>query len=508
MVKVNIKWNKEKIEVDVDPSQPVSVFKMQIFSVTMVPVERQKIMGFKGGILKDEAQWSELDLSEGKTLMMMGSAVELAKPEPVKFIEDLPPSVADALQNDLPAGLFNHGNTCYLNATLQCLKACPELVSILRKYKQGTNPTQFAGLVKASQSVFNDLSKSHMPVSTGFFLNTFRRIFPQFNEEKGGSYLQQDAEEAWSQLLTAFAYELPLESEKPSNPSEAVSKSMIGKLFGLAVIDQYTCKDNPSEESTIRQDTLLKLSCNIASDTSYLLEGLKRGLEEEISKNSPSLNREAIYSKKTSITQLPPYVMVQFVRFHWKKDVKETKDSVAGVKAKIIKAVQFPFVLDLYDLCTPDLKKQLADGRNAMDDIHNSTERKRKASEDSDAMVIEKKDAKKQDIILDVTEASLKPNMTGKYELVAVLTHLGRYADSGHYIGWVKKAENQWLKFDDDVVTPVSNEEIKKLCGGGEWSSAYICLYRSIPVPSPAAVEETSSSTTTTTTTTSTTPSS
>lgn len=27
----------------------------------------------------------------------------------------------------------------------------------------------------------------------------------------------------------------------------------------------------------------------------------------------------------------------------------------------------------------------------------------------------------------------------GKYELVAVLTHKGRTADSGHYIAWVKQ---------------------------------------------------------------------
>lgn len=29
-------------------------------------------------------------------------------------------------------------------------------------------------------------------------------------------------------------------------------------------------------------------------------------------------------------------------------------------------------------------------------------------------------------------------NPSGQYDLVAVLTHVGRAADSGHYIGWVK----------------------------------------------------------------------
>lgn len=34
--------------------------------------------------------------------------------------------------------------------------------------------------------------------------------------------------------------------------------------------------------------------------------------------------------------------------------------------------------------------------------------------------------------------------MTGIYDLVAVLTHKGRSADSGHYVGWVKQ-ENGWF---------------------------------------------------------------
>lgn len=29
--------------------------------------------------------------------------------------------------------------------------------------------------------------------------------------------------------------------------------------------------------------------------------------------------------------------------------------------------------------------------------------------------------------------------MTGVYDLVAVLTHKGRSADSGHYVAWVKQ---------------------------------------------------------------------
>lgn len=33
------------------------------------------------------------------------------------------------------------------------------------------------------------------------------------------------------------------------------------------------------------------------------------------------------------------------------------------------------------------------------------------------------------------------PNQTGFYELVSVLTHKGRSADSGHYVAWVKQQD-------------------------------------------------------------------
>lgn len=37
----------------------------------------------------------------------------------------------------------------------------------------------------------------------------------------------------------------------------------------------------------------------------------------------------------------------------------------------------------------------------------------------------------------------------------------------------------RWLKFDDDKVSEVTEEDIKKLSGGGDWHCAYLLLYRS-----------------------------
>ncbi len=67
--------------------------------------------------------------------MVLGTASELPKPpeKPVVFIEDMADSeLAEALA--LPVGLANLGNTCYMNATVQAMRAIPELQTALQSY--------------------------------------------------------------------------------------------------------------------------------------------------------------------------------------------------------------------------------------------------------------------------------------------------------------------------------------------------------------------------------------
>lgn len=49
---VSVKWQKEMFKaVEIDTTQPPYVFKCQLYDLTGVPPERQKIM-VKGGLLK------------------------------------------------------------------------------------------------------------------------------------------------------------------------------------------------------------------------------------------------------------------------------------------------------------------------------------------------------------------------------------------------------------------------------------------------------------------------
>lgn len=68
--------------------------------------------------------------------------------------------------------------------------------------------------------------------------------------------------------------------------------------------------------------------------------------------------------------------------------------------------------------------------------------------------------------------------MTGHYDLMAVLTHKGRAADSGHYISWVKRENGDWVVCDDDNLSIKKEDDIKALYGGGDFHMAYLCMYK------------------------------
>lgn len=139
--------------------------------------------------------------------------------------------------------------------------------------------------------------------------------------------------------------------------------SLVDKLFNIETQVTYKNKEVPEEAEEVKTENTLKLSCHIEStEINDILAGVKASFAGEVEKRSATLERDCLYSRNTEISRLPSYLMVNFVRFYWKKEsaVSGTK---AG-KAKILKAVTFPKVFDTYPLCSKDLQKQLDLGRD------------------------------------------------------------------------------------------------------------------------------------------------
>lgn len=289
-----------------------------------------------------------------------------------------------------------------------------------------------------------------------------------------------------------------------------------------------------------------KLVCNIqgGSDASsqvnitHVIEGIQLSLTGKLEKYSDALGRNAQWTRTQRIARLPPYLVVQFGRFYW----KATPDSQdhAGVKCKVMKPVGFQSVLDVYDFCTDGVKRVLKVARDkARQEEEDRVVKKLKGEgEEDETMGKENEESKAADAdagVMDTEEVgkgkvdeveveedeeldeelkaalamSIEPeqqppvgpglpsDFRGLYELFAVVTHKGRDADGGHYMGWVKadnadtrkqnkrekiadtdEDNDDWFVFDDDEVSPCKTEDIIKLKGGGDWHMSYLNFYR------------------------------
>jgi len=529
MVAIIVKWGKQQFDVELDTSQSVETFKAQLLALTSVPIERQKIMGVKGGQLKDNADWAALGIKPGQKLMLMGTAEVLAAPpeKATVFAEDLPPDVVAAAQAINPPGLANLGNTCYLNSSLQCMRAIPEIGTSVQKFVSGgggSSPQEVAAreTIAALKELNGELDRgtSAKEVTPYNFVGRFRQAFPMFAQqnEGGRGFQQQDAEECWSTLVNAMAQCMQLpEGDGSSNLASApgpvlprmeqLKANLADKLFGVELETTYKCVESEAEEAYTQRESKRTIGCYISDKTAHLYNAIETALDEVVEKTSPSLGREAQYEKKSRIARLPPYLAVHFVRFAYRKDTEK--------RAKILRTVTFPPVLDIRNLCTAKLTAAIG--------AHCSTLEK-------DVGIVPVADAMKaaaaaaaapaaaapaaapaaaaasagasssaapmevsEPVDVSLVEGAGYDNKTARYELFGVITHQGRTAEGGHYVAWVKKDHETWLVFDDETVAEFPADRIKELHGGGDWHMAYMCFYRKmdgLQLPDPPKDEK------------------
>ena len=483
--------------------------------------DRQKVL-VKGGQLKDETELFKLGAKPGQTFMMMGtpstgsSTDRLERPKEImKFVEDMTDAEAAKAEGATPAGLQNLGNTCYLNSTLQTLRSIPELQEALLQYiptPAAHSASSFAGSLTSSIDIISslkDLYKQMAETQSGIppfaFLYALRTIFPQFAQKSksGQGYAQQDAEEAWSQILSQLRQKLKLKSTRPVGAQASDQKTtdvsfidnyLTGRFDIITECVELEAKE-AGEEPIHTQDLFLKLDCHINKDINHLRDGILAGLEEKIEKKSPKLDRDAMYTKKSRISRLPKYLTVHFVRFFWKREDQK--------KSKIMRKVTFPPELDVVEFCTESLREKLLPVRDKVREVRKDEEdviraRKRqklahKQEEDrlsdlkasggsetkgddnrktteSKSTQDQKADGKSENA--EMTDAVYKTdaeydaeritsihaarkelfalihpelqadegaNQSGLYELRGVVTHQGASADSGHYTAYVKK---------------------------------------------------------------------
>ena len=538
MVQVVIKWNKLTYNTELDVSQSVPAFKATLQDLTGVPADRQKLMtkGAWVGTLKDDADFSKMQIKDGHQVMLMGTADVVVMPkEAVVFIEDMTAEQKAEKGVVLSAGLKNMGNTCYMNSTVQCFRHMKEVRDALMPVRPASVGTSFASFLR---DTFTSLDSSVEAIFPMQLVSSLRTNFPQFDQRgQSGHHMQQDAEELFNVLAQSIKEGL-----------SAVERDYDG-LLGVAIEEQQSCQETPDEPQVRKKDRLTKLICNIegtigrqgSSSIDHLQDGLKLGLEGTVEKHSEVLGRNAVWQRKLRVASLPKYLCIQFMRFFWKATPESTDH--AGVKCKILRKVSFPETLDIYEMCSETVQAALRANRERDDKLMEeemaakrakiegdtaaasgseagsssssasasasatATETVFKAAaEEAAAMDVDDEDAAALAAALAMSVAAPAPasasastsssaagssgpspfgtgvpaEFTGMYELHSLVTHKGRSADSGHYIGWTRQApgSSYWWKYDDDLVSEVRTEDIMKLDGGGDRDMAYLVFYR------------------------------
>ena len=175
-------------DVELNTDEEPVVFKAQLFALTGVQPNRQKVM-IKGAAIRDES-WGNVSgkVKNGATLLLMGSKEEDIPKEVVEktqFVEDMDESQLQSAMK-LPAGLTNLGNTCYLNATVQCFKTVPELKEALLDF-EGSLGTDDRALTSALRDLYRTMDKGQT-IPPLVLVQLLHNVFPRFAErgEQGG----------------------------------------------------------------------------------------------------------------------------------------------------------------------------------------------------------------------------------------------------------------------------------------------------------------------------------
>jgi len=319
------------------------------------------------------------------------------------------------------------------------------------------------------------------------FVQYFRGAFPRFaSRNDQGVWEQQDADEAYTEILSAMRQDNAL--SVVGNDEQKVN--VVDSLFEGQFETKTVCTESEEEPKSEVTEKFIKLQCFIDSESRHINDGIKKGFAENVEKNSMKLGRNAIWAKTKAISALPKYIPVQLVRFFWKQKTQKN--------AKILRKIIFPIEkLDVYDFCNQKLKDSIEKYRRYKLEQEDKAREKRqavkKAEEDKkekqstndntnekmevDAVSKEEEEEKKEKVEpIDVSQLE-----TGYYELCGVVTHKGRSANSGHYIGYSKdSARGIWLKFDDEDVTEIKADDVKQLYGGGDHQMAFLCMFRRI----------------------------
>uniref|UniRef100_A0A6B2KZN0 Ubiquitin carboxyl-terminal hydrolase n=1 Tax=Arcella intermedia TaxID=1963864 RepID=A0A6B2KZN0_9EUKA len=328
-------------------------------------------------------------------------------------------------------GLRNMGNTCFLNATLQCLSYTPPLINLLQAIRHTSKCRAlgfciFCFLEKHFESIKNLSNTKTRSLIPSNLVKNIRAVCPTFRPGR-----QEDAHEFMRFVVSGLqSKEVP---KKPGAKEVKSSESDIFSVFGGYLRSEVHCFQ--CKQSSFTFDEFQDLSLEI-SHLNTLEKCLDHFTAPEIleKKNAYACQKCKTLtraSKRLTIHSPPAILVIHLKRF----SMKATYSRISWDKNKY--KLKYPSTLDLAPFLS---NKQNTSSKSPHSNatINNCT-----------------------------------------YSLYGVLIHEGHTMNSGHYYSYAKASNNLWYQFNDEMVSQVNAQEVLRQEG-------YILFYKREGVEEPS----------------------
>ncbi|XP_010559301.1 PREDICTED: ubiquitin carboxyl-terminal hydrolase 21-like [Tarenaya hassleriana] len=233
------------------------------------------------------------------------------------------------------AGLLNLGNTCFMNAVLQCFTHTVPLIESLYSWKYSrpcTCANEFCLMQVLQDHIEIALRSSGDQISPVRFFDNLNQISSAFQR-----YYQEDAHE----FLQSFLDKLERCCLDPLNRFRYVSSqgvNIVQDVFGGRLVSRLRCCNCNSFSDTFETSLCLSLGIDDVDDLPSALESFTRVEKLENLLTCDSCKKKVSKEKQLALSKLPLVATFHLKRF--KNDGFSTE--------KILKHVNIPLELDLW----------------------------------------------------------------------------------------------------------------------------------------------------------------